>query len=281
MRKRYEMQIPIKVCYSNIPTHQVNQDELPQSLQVTIKEQGFYLLLYRIKETQPICFDMNEMETDKHYLYIGEEKTKTVVKNVLLQSTEIIKIHPERISVKKIRKDKKKVEVLFDGNINFAEQYSFSDKLRIEPESIMIYGEKTRLNNIQFVKTRKKHFSNIKDTIIQTLEIQQQKGIDFHPKQVKIEIPVDKFTEKKLEIPITVKNIPENLTLKTFPANVEVRFFVTFSKFNAVSKNDIAAFVDFNETTNNKLKVNIESYKPFIFNLRTNVKEVEYLIEKK
>jgi hypothetical protein len=92
------------------------------------------------------------------------------------------------------------------------------------------------------------------------------------------------FTEKKMQLPVTVINCPENKIIRTFPAFVNVSFNVGMSHFNSVKQDDLMVLLDYNEIAKNnnlKQRLRIENNTSFISNLKAVPQEVEYIIEMK
>ena len=92
---------------------------------------------------------------------------------------------------------------------------------------------------------------------------------------------VEMFTEKEMQLPLTIINQPENATIRTFPAFINVRFNVGLSHFKQIKSDDLKAVFDYNEISKgiNKQKVKIVNQASYISNLRHSPEEVEYLIE--
>ena len=96
-----------------------------------------------------------------------------------------------------------------------------------------------------------------------------------------LNIPVEKFTEKELEIPVQIKNKPENVNIKFFPSEVKITFMVGLSEFEDINAADFSAVVDYNTVLLKKEnpEVEIEKKPSNIEILRISPDRVEYLIE--
>ena len=285
LRRVYEVTVPITITYINTPVEKINEAALPRDIQITVKDQGFYLLSYKINKIKPIVIDLRkDAEEHKKSLYISNLSLRSKIKDKLRHSTEIIKIHPEEIDIPIVKKTHKTLPVKFAGKITFAQQYNLSGNISIEPSKINVFGEKEVLDTMQVVYTEAIFFKNLKDTLNQNIKLKNIAGLEYSVEKVNIHIPVDKFTEKTLEIPIIGKNLPKNMGIRFFPSSVNVTFFVTFNKFNSINGNHFEAVIDYNNILKNKSgrqKPEIKINNPFIFNVRTSPSEVEFLIEMK
>jgi hypothetical protein len=280
------MEIPVKINYTHVPLNKINEENLPKEIIITVKEQGFYLFLYKMNKIEPITIDLSPLTkvANNKTMYVSGEKIQTAIKFKLLHSTQILKTYPNRIVIAQVEKAEKTLSVKINGEITFAQQYNISDKVQITPEQIKVYGEKSVLDTMTYVYTETTNFRNLKDTVKQTVKLEKVPYVHYYPENVKISIPVEKYTEKTIEVPIVGDNVPNNMIIRTFPASVKVSFFVTFSKFNTIKKTHFNASIDYNSILNNKSgkqKLHIETDNPSLFNIRTNPSEVEYLIEHK
>jgi hypothetical protein len=95
-------------------------------------------------------------------------------------------------------------------------------------------------------------------------------------------VPVEKFTEKTLTIPIKALNLPGDLLLRTFPGFITVSTMVSVSDYNKVTPDLFRAVVDYNDVLSGsgKLKVNLVQSPAFIVNTKYLPKSVEFIIEK-
>jgi len=285
LRRVYEVTLPVTITYINTPIDRINETALPNELQITMKDQGFYLLSYKMNKINPIVINLSKESVERdNSFYISDIVLRSKIKNELRHSTEIIRIHPEEIIIPSVKKSYKTLPVKFAGKITFAQQYNLSGDINIVPSKINVFGEKAILDTMQAVYTETINFRKLKDTVSRNINLKNTESLKYSVNDVKIHIPIDKFTEKTLEIPIVGKNLPKNTTIRFFPSSVNATFFVTFSKFNSVSSNHFEAVIDYNDILKNKLgrqKPEVKANNPYVFNIRTSPSEVEYLIEMK
>lgn len=96
-----------------------------------------------------------------------------------------------------------------------------------------------------------------------------------------VHIPVEKFTEKELTLPVQVINLPEDVNFKLFPTNIKVTVMVGLSEYENVSSRDFSATVDYNQALSgeNNLEVSVETNKEYIQLMKVVPNSIEYLIE--
>jgi hypothetical protein len=101
---------------------------------------------------------------------------------------------------------------------------------------------------------------------------------------IQLSIFVEPFTERKVQLPVSSINCPENLSIRTFPAYVVATYTVGLSHFNTLYPGDIQVYLDYNDLKSNKLSkqtLKIKNNTTFISNIRVSPQDVEFILEQK
>ena len=103
----------------------------------------------------------------------------------------------------------------------------------------------------------------------------------IRPEKVSVKIPVERFTEKKIKIPISVNNKPADKHVKLFPSEIELTALVGLSEFENVKSSSFEVFVDFEniDPASESLPVSVRSNGSQLKIIRFKPETVEYLIE--
>ena len=283
MRKTYETVVQIPVTYENIPLGYVQIKELPEKLRITVSDRGNVLLNYRAKRFSPIAINIEEPVKEE-----SEISTKTLESAILKKlnaSSQIIKISPELLHFKFVQLKKKTLPVKLNQRIELAQQYTLSGPIEINPHKMEVYAPESVLDTMQFAYTRLLAINDLKDTIQRTVKMKEIKNVDYSSPTVDVTIKVEPYTEKTVEVPVIVANVPAHHTLRIFPSVVNVSFQLGISLYDKINASSFILAVDYQETLNEnnqkKLPVEIKKQSDKIFNVRINPKQVDYLIEEK
>ncbi len=284
MRKTYETIIQIPVTYENFPLGYVQTGELPEKLKITVSDRGNVLVNYRTaKRFSPVLFNMEELPKEE-----AEIATKALEPAILKQlnaSTQIIKIDPEYLHFKFVQLKKKTLPVKLDRRIELAQQYTLSDTIVIEPFQVEVYAPENILDTMQFACTDPLVLTGLKDTVRQTVKMQEIKDIAYSSPSVNVTVKSELYTEKTVEVPVIITNVPSQYILRIFPSVVNVSFQLGVSLYDKVNASSFNLAVDYrnllNENSLRKLPVEIKKQPDKIFNVRINPKHVDYLIEEK
>ena len=92
---------------------------------------------------------------------------------------------------------------------------------------------------------------------------------------------IKKFTEKTVETFVSIKNLPDTLSIKLFPQRVKSTFLVLIDNVDKIKSNDFLFYCDFNDTqigTTNNLNVKLDNPPIGVRNIRWEPKKLDYLI---
>jgi hypothetical protein len=277
MRKTYEAVIQIPVVYENFPEGYAQMEKIPEYLEVTVSDRGNILLSYRVKRFSPIPVNLKGFEKEKPVI-----NTKTLEPAILKQlnaTTQITNITPDLLRFKFIRLKSKTLPVKLDLQIDLAQQYTLSAPVEITPGEVTVYAPENILDTMRFAHTEPLILINLKDTIRKSVKLKEIKDIAYSPPFVTVTVKTELYTEKTVEVPISVTNVPFGRTLRVFPSIASVSFQVGLSLYDNINASSFVLAVDYNETSREKLPVEIKKQPEKIFNTRTNPQYVDYLIE--
>ena len=94
----------------------------------------------------------------------------------------------------------------------------------------------------------------------------------------------EKFTEKSIQLPISIKHVPENITLRIFPSATTLSYQIGLSSYEKVDASSFSLYVDFREAKRNgkdKLKIKLNKRDSKAFNVKLKPESVDYIIEEK
>ena len=285
LNKTYELTVRIPIEYSNIPPEIEFTTELPDSFDVKLKDKGTSMLAYQFKKFDPVHINFND------YSGFSKNKTWTIsttthfekfVKKQINQSSFIIDYYPEEIVIEKKLLDSKKVVVKPLVNVNLKKQYFLCDDIKTYPDSITLYGYKEILDTLNYVYTKEFTTENLNDTLNTVLQLDIPKHCKANPSKIKVFAPVEFYTESDIDLSIRVKNLPENIIVKTIPEKLNVSFLVGLSKYKDIRPSDFILSIDYEslrQSNSNTETVILESFPTYIKQPYLKNDKVKWLIE--
>lgn len=279
---------PVK--YKNFPKDKVVVNDLPNELELKIKASGFMLMRYYLSTSiPPLQFDINSFYEKKAIIssttnvYILTKLAKDKIQSQLQYKIEILDINPDTIYAQFATVINKRVPIKPNLKIAFEKQYMINGNITLSPDSIDVSGPSSVLDTLSYIETPKIELDDVNKTLKRTVFLQEMADLKYSKNRIIVEIPIDKFTETSINIPITVRNIPDNVNLKMFPNEIKATFMVPMSKYSEIKSQHFSFFVDFNETDSlniHKLKVYSGIIPESIHKLTYQPLFVDYIVEK-
>ncbi len=288
----YRADVSYPVRYVNIPANKVVIGKLPKRIDLEVEAAGFNILGLKLRPKFPVKFDvssflMNDSGTDSSFILTNAARNRLSDDlNRNKRNFRIITISPDTIFFHFTEISSKMVRVMYNipdlQNI-FAKQYTQNGPIVIDPDSIEISGPAYILDTVNNVKTVPIELTGVTDTLRDSYSLEKVNHVELSDKKVNITIPVDKFTESSFLIPVKSYNIPDSLTIKTFPNSVRITYQVTLSYFDRVRSETFKPYIDYQEakaSTNKKVNVKLYNLPDYIHSVKIYPATVEFIIEK-
>ena len=289
LRKDFVTTIEYPVKYHEFPDDFILLGEPQHTVQLKISSVGYNILPYHFgKILSPENLNVSGFKRmqhgDNYGAYVLTRDLKKSFARNLTNGIELLEIYPDTLFVNFEKKVRKKVPVRFQSKLTFEPQYQQSGEIIIKPDSVMVSGAFSLVDTISYVLTQKKEFEDLSDSLVRNVALVNLDKVVCEPGRVVVNVPVEPFTEKVLNIPLSNINVPDSLRLKCFPSDVKVSFTVAVSRFNNITDGDFKAVVDYNSGASgslpDRLKVKLTKIPEGIKNLDYAPLFIECLFEK-
>lgn len=285
LNKTYELNVNIPIEYINVPPEIEFTTELPEYLSVKLKDKGSNMITNQYKQYKPIAINLNDYSvysSNNSWTISTVTYFEKYVNSQINQSSVILDYYPEEIVIEKKLLDSKKVKVQPLVNLNLDKQFFLCDSITSLPDSITLYGYKEILDTLKYIYTEAYTSANLKDTLNTTLSLKIPNHCKANPNKVNIIAPIEFYTEKDIDLSIRVKNLPENIIVKTIPEKLNVTFLVGLSKYKEIRPSDFILSLDYDvlrKSNSNNETVTLDSYPSYIRQPYLKNDKVKWLIE--
>ena len=289
MNKEYVTTISYPVRYIRFPEDKVLVNDVPDRLNLTVNANGFTLLSNKLKSRlTPIIFDVksfspNRFRNDPSSVYILSSYAKDVISRQLSSDIEIIDIKPDTLIFNFAPRKEKRIPVKPVLNLTFEKQFMQVGPLTLNPDSVDASGPQVIIDSLQAAVTEELRLTGINKSFSEEVKLKTVSKVEFNPVEVWFRLPVERFTEASLSVPIEVINLPDSLVLRTFPGKVNITCQVGLSAYESLNEHLFRAVVDYAEAgtmLGNRLQVNLVKEPEYIQALNYSPKSVEYILEK-
>lgn len=289
LNKEYTSEITYPVKYTDFPKGKYLVSTLPKSISLEIKATGFSLLRYRISTSfLPITLDVNGysnhlLEKNNILEYTLQLKNiKDKITNQLNSDIKLLDIKPQEIDFKFSYAVSRKVPVHPIVDYKLKKQYILKNKINVTPDSILITGPAIIVDTLKYIPTEHWNIGEIKKDISKDIQLAQIPGITNSIQDVRVTLQLERFTEAQKSVPIKVIGLPDSLTIRLFPASVDVTYDVGLSMYDRVSDKDFNFIINYKDVgKSNFLPIQVTQSPSFIKNLAFSPQKVEYILEQK
>ena len=282
----YEIEITIPVKYRNVPNNMAIIANNPQEIVAKVRDKGTLLINYLwMGSFSPLEIDVSKLphEADSKDLSVSRRMIETGIMKHLAASTQLINFEPSTIRVVCVEQGSREVPVEVDLKLETATGFQLSDRITITPAKVRVYADRTRLDSISSVRTIPIRLTGISHTKTLTARLAEIPGMRFDPQTVRITVPVEEFTEKRLTLPIRCDSVPEGYALRMFPNTVEAICNVPLSHFKELSDGDLEILIPFREFESRhaegKITLRLTKKPDWLTDYDLNPDAIEFILE--
>ncbi|MGZ5303018.1 MAG: CdaR family protein [Bacteroidia bacterium] len=283
LNETYNSRLEVNVNYTNRPANLVYSNQLPKTLRVSVNARGWDLLGFYLRGGGGDV--LLNLEEYKKLNYLATSRLKSTLQAQIADKVQIHDIYPDTISLRKERQFTKKVPIRLNMKLSFAEQYGIAGDIEFVPDSVIISGSKEVIPSINYVDTKPVYARNVQTDILTFAELKKSSthNIAYSAERVKIAVPIDKLTERIVEVPIQIINPKFSGNVRLIPQKVTVKYQTTLTKYHQVDDNLFEIVVDgqnMDTVTQHPLHIQMLSYPKYIYNPVLEQEHVDYIITK-
>ena len=236
--------------------------QIPAEVSVSVKGKDSQLLRFSWGSQSPVKFKWSDQAED-NVLLIPQTKLEAKLRDYFGTAVQVVSFRPDSIRLNYTTQPGVKVKLVVQADIRPNLQYIQSGPA---------------VANVA-VSTEPIVKSGLKDTARYEVKVKPIAGVRIIPDKVTVTVPVEPLISRKRSVRIETINVPDGVSLVTFPSVVEVSYLVPMSSYS--DEYPIKAFVDYNDTRlpGNKIPVSLSVIPAIYHNVSKSMDNVEYIIE--
>jgi hypothetical protein len=290
LSNEYTQEISYPVIYKDFPSQKVQVGDPPENLNLKVIASGYTLFWFKLS-SKYIPISLNVKLFTLHRLS-GKDTSSFFLQTIYAQDHivrqlsskfEILSISPDTLFFRFANMKSRIIPVKSEFNYQLAKQMILKADPLINPDSILVSGPDYIIDTLSGLETLNTDLGIISRSKTISVNMKETRNLYFRQDKVKVSFDIEKFTEKTIQVPIAVSNLPDNLKLQTFPPNIQLVCQVGLSNYEKLQSNFFKVQVDYKEipkAESDKLKVELIKQPDFIRVVNFTPKTVEYLIEK-
>ncbi len=255
MSQDYTKEIIFPISYSNPPQEQILTKSLDTVVLLKLNSRGFDLMnltFFKRKKTININLAGKRINKNRYSLgnYILTENIKYQIRQQIDFTDKVIEILPDTLHFILEDISTKEIKVISNIEYSLKTQHQVYGDIHIYPESVIISGPPSLIDTITSVKTSKINFNELDKSVKTKVHISppiSNNNLNLSHDSVEISIPIEKFTEGVVNVPIEIKGPPER-PIKLFPENAKITYLIALKDFTSFKTEMISAGIQFDST---------------------------------
>ncbi len=277
-----EVILAYRLTIEDLPNDVVFTGDMPNQINVTYTSKGWNAFYYKFmrNEEPELVVNFKDINQKSGKITIDANTLRRAILRKKPQGMTYKSSSPGKIETFYSNGQHKRVPVLFNGHVTTtAGRYQCGTI--ILPDSVDIYAPKHIYGSINNIKTENVTYTDLEDTLQTRLALLVPRGAKAIPDSVDVNICVDIFTDKTLQVTVYSENVPHNKLIRTFPLKVNITFLVSATLYNDITADDFLLVIDYNELKNDskRCRVHVRQKPSGIRNLRISPETIEYIIE--
>lgn len=283
LSKKYAYNVRTELVYKDEPQGKAYKALQPDTVDLQVEGSGWQLLFARLRlNPQSIAVSLNGLN-NKSYVMLSGQLADI---NRQLESTQKVKsVYPDTLFFDFSKRIVKRVPVKLLSKLTFAPQYGVAKPIVLTPAYVNVSGPQDELAKIKVWYTDTLRLQDLRNDVSTRIGISKNNlnNVSVYPAQVGVKLSVDEFTEKTVNVPVSVVNNTDYLDIRLYPKQVAITFMVALSKYPAINDDLIKTEVDLNEWKINRYKrlnVNVVSLPDFCRLVKIVPNKIDFIIEK-
>ena len=122
----------------------------------------------------------------------------------------------------------KKVPVRPVISVTYNPQYMALRPMSLQPDSVLVYGEPSRLENLSFVQTRPLQLTELRSSVHGTVRLETPSGVRLSHDETIYSLEVTRYVEIRSEVKVGTRNVPARVDLAVLPSSATVVYRCVF-----------------------------------------------------
>lgn len=277
------------VAYDNIDTAQYAILHRDSTLTIDVTSNGFQAFSRGREHNKTIHFDLAKLlelhKGDSSFsLTLPTNECLDIIKSQLDMRgvTEVSLINEQLRLQLALRERKAFVPDISRVTFNFDKMAGLNGEPRVTPDSVYLYGSHESLSKIDCIAAKEQSINNISASgeYRITLEENWKKYSDLRisNNDIRLYIPVEKFVEKNITLPVTLTDKSGNAQWNLYPANVSVNLLVPESKAETIDLTKCVVTASVKECNDNLLTPQLTKFPSCVRLKSISPEKVQYII---
>lgn len=271
--------------YVNVPDSLLLDKASRNSVNVKLRAVGFQFLGFNFKN-KSVKIDLSRIARTASRAYIPQEVYRGQIERQLSGSMTLLEMDRDTLFFDFLKLQSKEIPVIPQIQLDLAQNYLLDGDLEVRPEKITLKGPKKEIDTIQSVRSSKLDLKGLTTDFTRKAMIvrpQELKHTTFSSQSVSIKGKVARFSEKMIQVPIEVINLPEGIRIRTFPDSASILCKAKIKELRNLENSDFQVVADYgptNDDNSKTLSLKLSKKPDSIYSAQLLETEVEFILKR-
>lgn len=256
------------------------------SVTAQINMNGFLAMRYNITEQNTIRIDIGDKILSKTKNFVLSSDIFQKFSEQLGDGKKLVSLSPDTVFFSRADLQSKRLPVIPNLQLTFADEYMQSGNIILKPDSIWITAEQNITDSLTEIHCIAQKHENLNKSINGTMEIDLSKlnNISVQQQKIQFKVNIERYSETTITVPLQLNNKPDSLDVMIFPQDIEIKYRANITNLAKIKANDfrlIADFNDFEKSISGNLKVKIDAKPKSTLQVDLYPDFVEVIVSKK
>jgi len=275
-----EVRVPIRIV--GVPKDVVLTSDEVDTIRATVRDRGLLVAAFYYGQPKTVSIRFDSYDKSNGRGVVSAADLKKLLAQAFPSSTAITAVKPDHYTYYYNYGLSRKLPVRWVG-MAIPESMYFLARTQIEPDSVVVYAPKEKLDSLTHISTVAINRTEFRDTLRVNARLDKQAGVKCVPAEVTLTFYTDVLTEETVEnVPVIGVNLPEGKVLRTFPGRVSISIVGGVSLVRTLKPEDFivtADYRDIEQHPTDKCQLTLKSAPQGLSKARLQTQSVDYLIE--
>jgi YbbR domain-containing protein len=279
----YSYKVKEIIVFKNAPQKRAFRPLQSDTVTVTVKGSGWQMLFSKIDDQDKVIkVDLSTLDSEA---FVVLSKQLSAINEEKALPNQVVAVTPDTLYFDFTNRSIRRVPVLVVKSINYQQQFTQSGNVVVKPAYVTISGPSNVIDKIKYWRTDSLVLKNVGENVNTQVNLQAsaEGNISIYPKTVQVNIPVDEFTEKTVELPVKLIGNVDFFNVKVFPQKVKVTIITSLNSYADINDELFEAQADLNlwrVYNYNVLPVKITRLPAFCKVVNIEPRNVDFIVKK-
>jgi|GEM_PF-5664002 len=270
--------------FTNVPDSLILNKDARMNVELRVQASGWQFLGLQFGNRR-LAISLNGVRQSPVGYYLPRHLFLSQIESQLPGAVDLMEVDGDTLYIAFLKLHSKKVPVVGNVSIDLGQNHLLEGKIRLIPDSIMLSGPASELDSINSVVTLPVSLRNITESIDKPVGLTIPGGVrytSFSDSTVRLTAEVFRFSEKIVEVPVTVINLPEGTEIKTFPSTIPVLCKARIDKLKTVDPDDFRLTADYSSLKESQsyLQVSLEQKPEEVHSAQLLEERIEFILKR-